>query len=175
MYPTTKLTNEEINRISRNVGIDWDSLAGLMDIPYAEREKIRLNKRKYPSFSSKAKRVFQLFNKSECFGRHNLVEYFEELRRHDLKNEMRPIVDEVFHDLDFFCPLTRVFSSIEFILFHHCNNNLNLGTFLRHDTKGDIRFDEVGGGGERVMELYIYGGSEQVSYKEFRANSPFFV
>ena len=75
-----------------------------MDIPYAERENIRLNNRKYPSFSSKAKRVFQLFNNSECFGRHNLVKYFEELQRHDLKNEMRPIVDEVFHDLDFFLP-----------------------------------------------------------------------
>ena len=98
---TTKLTNEEINRISRKVGIDWDSLAGLMDIPYAEREKIRINNRKYPSFSSKAKRVFQLFNNSECFGRHNLVKYFEESRRQDLKNEMCPIVDEVFHDLEF--------------------------------------------------------------------------
>ena len=88
-----------------------------MDIPYSEREEIRVNFGKYLSFSSKAKRVFELFNNSKCFGRHNLVKYFEELRRHDLKNEMLPVEDEVFQNLEFLYHLTRVFSSSEFTLF----------------------------------------------------------
>ena len=105
MYRTTKLTNKEISQIIPKVGIDWDSLAGLMDIPYAEREEIKANYAKYPSFSSKAKRVLELFNDSKRFGRHILAKYFEELRRHDLKNEMIPMEDEVFHDLEFSLPL----------------------------------------------------------------------
>ncbi len=108
MYRTTKLTNEEISQISPKVAIDWDSLAGLMDIPYSEREEIRVNYGNYPSFSSKAKRIFKLFNESKCFDRHNLVKYFEELRRHDLKNEMIPVEDEVFHNLEFLYSLTQV-------------------------------------------------------------------
>ena len=99
MYPTTKLTNKEISRMSRNVGIDWDSLAGLMDISYSEQEEIRVDHGNCLSLSSKAKRVFELFNDSKCFGRHIMVKYFEELRRHDLKNEMLPMEDEVFYDL----------------------------------------------------------------------------
>ena len=97
--------------MSPKVGLDWDSLAGLMDIPYAEREEIRVNYGKYPRFSSKAKRVFELFNNSKCFDRHALVKYFEELRRHDLKNEMLPVEDEVFHNLEFL-----FYSSRQFIL-----------------------------------------------------------
>ncbi len=45
---------------------------------------------------------------SKCFGRNNLVKYFEELGRHDLKNEMIPVEDEVFHDLEFLYALTQV-------------------------------------------------------------------
>ena len=105
MYRTTKLTNEEISRISQEVGIDWESLAGLMHIPYSEREEIRVNYVKYPSFLSKAKRVFELFNDSKCFNRHNLVKYFKELGRDDLKKKMIPVEDEVFHDLNFSLPL----------------------------------------------------------------------
>ena len=118
MYRTTKLTNEEISQISPKVGIDWDSLAGLMDIPYAEREEIRVNCAKYPTFSSKAKRVFELVNDSKCFDRHNLVKYFEELRRYDLRNEMLSVTDEVFHDLQFSFPLDSTFSAFRFYVSH---------------------------------------------------------
>ncbi len=113
MYRATKLklTNEEISQISPKVGLEWDGIAGLMDIPYAEREKIRVNCGKYPSFSSKAKRVFELVNDSKCFDRHNLVKYFEELRRHDLINEMITVTDEVFHDLEFSLPLDSTLSA----------------------------------------------------------------
>ena len=69
-----------------------------MDICYSEREEIRVNYVKYPSLSSKAKRVFELFNDSERFGRHILVKYFEELGRHDMKSEMLPMEDEVNND-----------------------------------------------------------------------------
>ena len=66
--------------MSRNVGTDWDNLAALMDIPYPEREEIRVNYGKYPSFSSKAEQVLKLFNNSDCFDRNTLVMYLEELR-----------------------------------------------------------------------------------------------
>ncbi len=79
-----------------------------MDIPYAEREEIRFNYVKYPSFSSKAKRVFELFNNSKCLDRPILVKYFKELGRHDLKNEIPPMEHEVFYNLEFLYPLTRV-------------------------------------------------------------------
>ncbi len=69
-----------------------------MDIPYSEREEIRVNVGEYLSFSSKAKRVFELFNDSKCFDRHNLVKYFKELGRDDLKSKMIPVKDEVFYD-----------------------------------------------------------------------------
>ena len=91
---TTKLTNKEMTQMSREVGIDWDNLAALMDIPYREREEIRVNYGKYPSFSSKAKQVLNIFNGSECFDRATLVKYLEELKRLDLKKKMLPMNDQ---------------------------------------------------------------------------------
>ena len=84
--------------MSREIGIDWDNLAALMDIPYSEREEIRVNYGKYPSFLSKAEQVLKLFNNSECFDRNILVKYLEELKRHDVKNKMLAMDDQVFHD-----------------------------------------------------------------------------
>jgi hypothetical protein len=82
--------------MSCRVGLDWDSLAGLMDIPYSDQEEIRVN---YPSFSLKAKKVFDLFNDSTFFDRHILVNYFKELGRHDLEKEM-----QVYHNREFSFP-----------------------------------------------------------------------
>ena len=90
----TKLTNSEIIAMSRKVGMDWEDLAALIDIPYSEREEIRVNYAKYPSLSSKAKRVFELFNESKSFDRRILIQHFEYLRRQDLINEMPPLDDE---------------------------------------------------------------------------------
>ncbi len=77
-----------------------------------------LNERKSESttgniraFRQKPNVFFELFNNSKCFDRHALVKYFEELRRHDLKNEMLPVEDEVFHNLEFL-----FYSSRQFIL-----------------------------------------------------------
>ena len=103
MYSNTKLTKGEITRMSCMVGLDWDSLAGLMNIPYSEREQIRVDYGNYLSFSSKAKKIFELFNESTFFDRHILIIYFKELGRHDLEKEMLP-VDQVFRDGEFSLP-----------------------------------------------------------------------
>ena len=88
----TKLTNEEVFRMSRAVAKDWDSLAGLMDIPYPEQEAIRFSD-KYPDCWSKAQAVFALFNASEFFDRRLLQKYFGELGRNDLKREMLDLAE----------------------------------------------------------------------------------
>ena len=88
VYWDTKLTNREVFRMSRAVAVDWDSLAGLMDIPYPEQEAIRFNDVNYPDYWSRAQAVFTLFNASEFFDRRLLQKYFGELGRNDLKKEM---------------------------------------------------------------------------------------
>ena len=84
----TKLTNGEVFQMSRAVAKDWDSLAGLMDIPYPEQEEIRFSDMKYPDCWSKAQAVFALFSASDFFDRRLLQKYFGELGRNDLKREM---------------------------------------------------------------------------------------
>ena len=74
--------------MSKVVGVEWDSLAGLMDVPYSEREEIRMNHAKYPDSSSKAEQIFSLFNGRNDFSRSALEKYFEELDLHDVKNKM---------------------------------------------------------------------------------------
>ncbi len=87
--------------MSRMVGVEWDSLAGLLNIPYSEQEEIRANHKKYPDSYSKAEQIFALFNGSQDFGRHILEKYFEELGRGDVKNEMHPVQNEVFRASQF--------------------------------------------------------------------------
>ena len=94
MYRTTKLTNKEISRMSKVIGVEWNGLAGLMDIPYSEREEIRKNQAKYPDSYSKAEKIFLLFSDSKDFCRGALEKWVEELNLHDVKNEMLNI-DEV--------------------------------------------------------------------------------
>ena len=96
---TTKLTNEEITRMSEMVGVDWDRLAALMNTPYSEREEIRVNYAKYPSFFLKARQIFTHFNENKDFDRYFLKKCLKELGRHDLENEMLPVKNEVFHNL----------------------------------------------------------------------------
>ena len=79
------------------IGVDWDSLAGLLDIPYSEREQIRLNHAKYPDIPSKAQKILELVNRRECIGRHDLVKCAEELRRQDLKNEIVSPKEKVYN------------------------------------------------------------------------------
>ena len=70
------------------VGVEWNGLAGLMNIPYSEREEIRINYAKYPDFFSKAEKVFSLFNDREDFCRDALEKCVKELNLHDVKKEM---------------------------------------------------------------------------------------
>ena len=92
---TTKLSAAEISRLSLDMGVDWDSLAGLLDISYVEREELRLNVQKYPNFSSKAEVILTKFNKSKSFNRELLVKYLEELGRHDLRKNISTGVPQV--------------------------------------------------------------------------------
>ena len=95
MYRTTKLTKGEISRMSKVVGVEWNGLAGLMDIPYSEREEIRKNQARYPDSFSKAEKIFLLFNDREDFCRRALEKWVKELNLHDVKKEMLNI-DEVY-------------------------------------------------------------------------------
>lgn len=67
--------------------MDWDGLAGLMNIQYRVREEINFDT-KYPSFSCKAEEIFALFNNDEYFDRCSLQKFFKELKRHDLEEKM---------------------------------------------------------------------------------------
>lgn len=82
--------------MSREVGVDWFGLGGLLGIPYVERQEIRSDRVNYLNFSSKARQIFKLFNSREDFCRRSLEKCLEELGRHDLKKEMLPIKNEVF-------------------------------------------------------------------------------
>ena len=88
MYRTTRLTTREISRMSTVVGVEWNGLAGLMNIPYTEREEIRINHTKYPDSFSKSEKVFSLFNDREDFCRGALEKCVKELNLHDVKKEM---------------------------------------------------------------------------------------
>ena len=72
------------------IGVEWSRLAGLMNIPYYEQEKIRFNHTLYPSLRSKAKKVLVLFNVSKFFSRTDLEKYFKELGRCDVERQMHP-------------------------------------------------------------------------------------
>ena len=78
------------------VAMDWDSLAGLLDIPYEKREEIRTNYVKYPDSTSKAEEVLKDFNCSDGFGRDVFGKCVDELGRHDLMKKLHPMVNEVF-------------------------------------------------------------------------------
>ena len=101
VYQTAKLTEKEINRLSRAIGKDWDSLAALMDIPYSDRDEIKFDYSKYPT--SKAREIFMRFNSDKFYNRRVLQKHFEELGRPDLKKEMLDFVEyEVFMIWNFY-------------------------------------------------------------------------
>ena len=91
--------------------MEWNGLAGLMNIPYSEREEIRKKQAKYPDSFSKAEKSFLFFNDSKDFCRGALEKWVEELNLHDVKNEMLNI-DEVY-----LCYLSRTTVMITIRLF----------------------------------------------------------
>lgn len=114
---TTKLTKQEVNRMSPMIAAEWNHLAALMNIPYYKQEDIRFNHTVYPSLSSKAEEILMLFNHSESFSRAALKKHFKELGRHDVECQMRPFENEVFCDFilvkNLCCFLNFVLESIQ--------------------------------------------------------------
>ena len=82
--------------MSRAVGVDWDSMAGPMDVPYSVREEIRLDYINYPDASSKAQKIFTYFNDSPYFCREIHQKSIEELDLHCCKAEMLDVSSKVF-------------------------------------------------------------------------------
>ena len=78
------------------IGVDWDSLAGLLDVPYSQREEIRTNHVKYPDCTKKALQIFSLYNNREDFNFCNLQKCAQEIERLDLINELPPVEDQVY-------------------------------------------------------------------------------
>ena len=72
-----------MHRLSRKICIDWDSLAGLMDIAKAERDNIRANIT-FKDDIAKAEKVLSMFNKKRDFSREKLVECLTEIGKMDL-------------------------------------------------------------------------------------------
>ena len=96
VYRKTKLLRREIRGMSRAVGLDWDSLAALMDVPYSVREEIRQDHINYPDVSSKAEKIFRYFNDSPNFCRFALEKSIEELDLHPVKVEMLDVSNKVY-------------------------------------------------------------------------------
>ena len=75
------------------VGVEWNGLAGLMNIPYSEREEIRINYAKYPDSRQYPKKFFHFL----MTGKISVVMHLKngsELNLHDVNKEMLN-VDEV--------------------------------------------------------------------------------
>ena len=118
VFWTSKLTNGEITRISQfRGGIDWDSLAGLLDIPYHKQEEIRFNDTKYPTFPSKFEAILRYFNDDNKFNHRKICDKcFKILKRGDLLREMLPAGNKVCNDLQFSSYLPSV-SRVQFSQF----------------------------------------------------------
>ena len=84
----TALSPRETYRLSRRIGVDWDSLAGLMDIANEERNNIQCNSLYHDDFE-KAEKVLSMINKRKKFSRKRLVERLEEIGKIDC---MEPIL-----------------------------------------------------------------------------------
>ena len=73
------------------VGVDWDGLAGLMNIPYCQREEIRMNHSKYPDSFSKAEKILSILSGREDFCRGALKKCVEELNLDDVMHAMHNV------------------------------------------------------------------------------------
>ncbi|XP_046855777.1 uncharacterized protein LOC124448845 isoform X2 [Xenia sp. Carnegie-2017] len=73
----TKLTTEEIEKISQKAATDWNELGGLLEIPIEQRHEINVNRKSFPNPSAKAKKILEIFNERTDFDRHLLKECLE--------------------------------------------------------------------------------------------------
>ncbi|XP_046854835.1 uncharacterized protein LOC124447883 isoform X2 [Xenia sp. Carnegie-2017] len=86
----TKLTNEEIEKISQKVATDWNKLGFLLAIPFEQRDETNVNHKSYPNPSAKAKKILEIFNKRTDFDRHLLSKHLGEIYL-DLDEILAPI------------------------------------------------------------------------------------
>ena len=84
------LSPREMFRLSRCIAVDWDSLAGLLDIAKEERDDIRCNIGIYNDNRSRAEKVLSIFNRKKNFSRKKLVECLKEINRLDVALPIAP-------------------------------------------------------------------------------------
>ena len=80
------LSSREMYRLSRWI-VDWESLAGLMDIAKEQRDHINATKG-YHDNRACAEKILSVFNRTPGFSRQKLVKHLEERQ---LLNVIHPI------------------------------------------------------------------------------------
>lgn len=83
MRPRSMTKAKMIKLSNRMTIVDLDSLAGLMDIRYDEREAIKMDSN-LPDTSSKANKVLGMINE-KCESKEELLQCLHEMGRADLK------------------------------------------------------------------------------------------
>ncbi len=79
----TSLSSREMYRLSQRIVVDWDRLAGLMDITRAERDDVRYSLL-YNDSRSRAEKILSIFNQRDDFSREKLAAFFEEIQQLEL-------------------------------------------------------------------------------------------
>jgi uncharacterized protein involved in tellurium resistance len=72
-----------MHRLSRRITVDWDSLAGLMDIAREERNDIGQNSM-YSDHRHRAEKILSLYNHKKDFSRETLAGYLKGIRKDEL-------------------------------------------------------------------------------------------
>ena len=80
----TRLSSREMYRLSQRIVVDWEALAGLMNITRAERDEIRFNCFLYSDSRSRAEKILSIFNQREDFSRKKLAACLEEIQQLEL-------------------------------------------------------------------------------------------
>ena len=81
LQDNTPLSPREMYRLSQRIVINWEALAGLMNITRAERDEIRFNCFLYNDSRSQAERILSIFNQREDFSRKKLAACLEEIQQ----------------------------------------------------------------------------------------------
>ena len=84
----TPLSSREMYRLSQRIVVDWDSLAGLMDIGREQRDNIRYNTI-YNDDRARAEKILSMINNKKGFSRNKLVDCLKKIKKLDL---IRPII-----------------------------------------------------------------------------------
>ncbi|CAB4003655.1 ---NA---, partial [Paramuricea clavata] len=84
----TPLSPREMSRLSRRIVVEWDHLAGLMDISREERDNIRYSL-VYHDNCSRAEKILAIFNNREGFSREKLAGCLKEIQKLDLIEKVR--------------------------------------------------------------------------------------